>query len=254
MSDEQLHAIEVSIYHDIMVQVEGLEGELISQMCRCTGSQSWRGGNRLNDWVWVKQHPGRCHGELNRHLPLPLQRLFNIKLLNEDGAFVEYWIPLALTRTPENSGNLDPVTHLLQVRKSPAAVAVQVFSVGNILGCTHVIPEIATRGETGDRRNERWIVNCHIDLATWNDVYNLSRENGISHAGRRNARRDCRSVTHSISMPMQARTQCTYSDICSQLATVPEFSFKSETDSARRNGETTMRGQYATRCVVSTPG
>jgi len=54
ISDEQLHAMELCIYHGIKVQVEGLEGERISQMCRCTGSQSWRGGDRWNDWVWVK--------------------------------------------------------------------------------------------------------------------------------------------------------------------------------------------------------
>jgi hypothetical protein len=42
ISDEQLHAMELCIYHGIMVQVEGLDGECISQRCRCTGSQSWR--------------------------------------------------------------------------------------------------------------------------------------------------------------------------------------------------------------------
>jgi len=53
ISDEQLHAMELCIYHGIKVQVEGLDGERISQICRCTGSQSWRGGDRRNDWVWV---------------------------------------------------------------------------------------------------------------------------------------------------------------------------------------------------------
>jgi hypothetical protein len=33
ISDEQLHAMELCIYHGIKVQVEGLEGEHISQMC-----------------------------------------------------------------------------------------------------------------------------------------------------------------------------------------------------------------------------
>jgi hypothetical protein len=48
----------------------------------------------------------------------------------------------------------------------------QVFSVGNMVGCAHVIAEIATCSKTEDGRNERWIVNSHIDLATSNDVYN----------------------------------------------------------------------------------
>jgi len=170
--DEKLHAMELCIYHGIKVQVEGLDGERISQMCRCTGSQSWRRGDRRNDWVWVKQRPGRCYGALNRRLPWQLQRQFTIKLLNEDGAFVEYWLALAHTTIPGNPGNLDPVSKLVQVRKAPAVVALQVFSVGNIVGCAHVIPEIATSSKTGDGQNERWIVNNHLDLATWNDVYN----------------------------------------------------------------------------------
>ena len=59
ISDEQLHAIELCIHHGIKVQVEGLDGERISEMRRCTGSQSWCRGNRRNNWVWVKQSGGR---------------------------------------------------------------------------------------------------------------------------------------------------------------------------------------------------
>jgi hypothetical protein len=95
-----------------------------------------------------------------------------MKLLNEDGAFVVYWLALELTTIPENSGNLDPVSNFVQVRKAPAAVALQVFSMGNIVGCAHVIPEIAASRKIGDGRNEQWIVNSHIDLVTWNVVYN----------------------------------------------------------------------------------
>jgi len=105
-------------------------------------------------------------------LPWQLQRLFKIKLQNEDRAFVEYWLALTLTTISENSGNLDPISKFEQVKKAPSAVALQVFSMGNIIGCAHVIPEIATSSKTEDKRNERWIVNSHIHLATWNDVYN----------------------------------------------------------------------------------
>jgi hypothetical protein len=66
---------------------------------------------------------------------------------------------------------LDPLSKFVLVINAPAAIAVQNFRVGNIVGCTHVIPEIATSSNTGDRQNERMIVNSHIDLATWNDVY-----------------------------------------------------------------------------------
>jgi len=57
--DEPLHSMELCIYHGITVQVEGVDGERISQMCRCTGSQSWHGGDQWADWLWVKQRPGR---------------------------------------------------------------------------------------------------------------------------------------------------------------------------------------------------
>jgi hypothetical protein len=49
---------------------------------------------------------------------------------------------------PENSGNLVPVSKFVQVRKAPAAVVFQVFSMGNIIGCAHVVPEIATSNMT----------------------------------------------------------------------------------------------------------
>ena len=118
------------------------------------------------------QCPGRCYGALNGRLQWQLQRLFTIELLNENGAFLEYWLALVLTTIPGNSGNLDPVSKVVQVRKAPAVIAVQVFSVGNIVCCTHVLPLIATSSKTADGRHEQWIVNSHIDLETWNDVYN----------------------------------------------------------------------------------
>jgi hypothetical protein len=77
-----------------------------------------------------------------------------------------------LTTIPENSGNLDPVSKFVKVRKAPAAVGLQVFSMGNIIGCAHVFQKIATSSKTGDGRNERLIINSYIDPATWNDVYN----------------------------------------------------------------------------------
>jgi len=84
--------------------------------------------------VWVKQPPGRCCGSLNGCLPWQLSPLFKIKLLNEDGAFVEYWLALALTTITENLGNLDPVSKFVDVRKALEAVALHVTSMGIIVG------------------------------------------------------------------------------------------------------------------------
>ena len=83
-------------------------------------------------------------------LPWQLQRLFKITLLNDGGDFVEYWLAMALTTIPENSGSLDPISQFVQLTKVLAAVTLQVFSVGNIVGCAHVIPAIATCSKTGN--------------------------------------------------------------------------------------------------------
>jgi len=172
ISDEQLHAMELCIYHGIKVQVDGLDSERISQIYQCTRSQSWWGGDRRNDWVWVKQRLGRCYGALNGCLPWQLQRLLKINLQNEDGGFVEYWLALALITIPENLSSMDPISNIVHVRKVLADFALQLFSIEIIVSSRQVIPEIATGSKTRDRRNKRSIVISHIDLATWNDVYN----------------------------------------------------------------------------------
>jgi hypothetical protein len=41
LSDEQMNTMEICIYQGIEVQVDGLEGEHISQIGRCTASQRW---------------------------------------------------------------------------------------------------------------------------------------------------------------------------------------------------------------------
>jgi len=120
---------------------------------------------------------------------------------------VKYCVALALTTMPEDSGNMDPVSKFVQVRTAPAAVALKVFSVGNIVGCAHVIPEIAVSSTTGDGQKEQWIVNSHIDPATQNDLYNWSREHCMSQAGRRNTRRHFLSVPHCMAIPGQVRAQ-----------------------------------------------
>ena len=119
-----------------------------------------------------KATPGKVLGRAEWTSPVATATTIQIKLLNEDGTFIEYWLALVLTPLPENSGNLDPGLKFVQVRIAPAAIVLQVFSVGSIVGYMHIIPEKATSVKTGDGQNERWIVKSHIDLATWNNVYN----------------------------------------------------------------------------------
>jgi hypothetical protein len=49
--DNQLHAIELCIFHGIYDDVEGFEHEGISQMCRCIGRQSWCTVDGQKDFV-----------------------------------------------------------------------------------------------------------------------------------------------------------------------------------------------------------
>jgi hypothetical protein len=129
ISDVQLQAMELCIYRGINVHAEGIEGEGISQVCQCTGSQSLRGNDRRNNWVWVMKRLVRCCGAPNGCLAWQLQRLFKIQLLDEDGAFIECWLAQALTPIPQNLGTLDPVSKFVLVRKAPAANAFKVFSM-----------------------------------------------------------------------------------------------------------------------------
>jgi hypothetical protein len=45
LSADQLHAMDLIVHHGIDLQVVGLDGEPISEMCQCTEIQSWRLGD-----------------------------------------------------------------------------------------------------------------------------------------------------------------------------------------------------------------
>jgi hypothetical protein len=68
----------------------------------------------------------------------------------EDGSLDHFWFALAVTTIPKHSGNLDPNSQWVQVRIVLAAVSLQGFTVGIIVGCAHVFTEIATSSNVGD--------------------------------------------------------------------------------------------------------
>jgi hypothetical protein len=123
------------------------------------------------------------------------------------GAFVELCFLLAITTIPDNSGNLDPMSKFVQVSKAPTPIASQDFRVTNIVGYGQIIPEIDTSSMKRDGWNERWIIHRPIALATWNDLYNYSRENGMLCQFRGNVRKHCLSVHHRSAITMQSCTQ-----------------------------------------------
>jgi len=79
-------------------------------------------------------------------------------------------VGLALAAIPADLGNFDAMSKFLHVRKAPAAGALEVLRVRNIIGCTHRILNAAISSNTEDERYQWWISNCHMDLATGNDL------------------------------------------------------------------------------------
>jgi len=135
-------------------------------------------------------------------------------------------LTLTLTARSLTPRNLVLISKSVQLTNALAAVAVQVFRVGNIIGCTYKLPESNTSSTTGDGRHERWIVRSHLDPATWNDSYNWYRESCILRVGRRNARWGFHTVTSHIAIPIQPHIQGADSDGLSQLAAMPDFTCK----------------------------
>jgi hypothetical protein len=61
----------------------------------------------------------------------------------------------------------ESASQLVRVVKQSPGGTYAVIRAGNIVGAAHLIPEepISSKLE-----NKGWIVNSHMDLATWNDV------------------------------------------------------------------------------------
>jgi hypothetical protein len=108
------------------------------------------------------------YGALQGRLPWKILRLFKVKHRNDEGHEIENWLAFAQTTIPENGGHMDTVSSFINVRLPPPSAGFRVVSAGNIVGCAHVIPQ---RAFTDQEKNDRWIVNSHIDLMTWNVVY-----------------------------------------------------------------------------------
>ena len=69
---------------------------------------------------------------------------------------------------PANGRIPEKVSKLVRVVRPTIGELDTVISAGNIVGAAHVNPEEPV---SSGSENIGWIVNSHIDLATWNDVY-----------------------------------------------------------------------------------
>ena len=169
---EDLMGCAAAIYHGLEVKTWDMHGEETSQRLRCTGDKGWYSGVARNDWVWV-QIAQRQDGKelpykaLQGRLPYRMLRLFKLQVMHARGSNT-YWLAYVDLTKPANGGMPEKASKMVRVVKPTTGEINAVISAGNIVGAAHLVPE--EPNSTG-KENTGWIVNSHIDLATWNDVY-----------------------------------------------------------------------------------
>ena len=123
------------------------------------GALNFRNHGSSNDWVWEQARTEDMYSALRGHLPAKLIALFKIRDYRcEDRVHCLTGIHFV---SAVNSGRISDVHSLVTVQMKEDAREFTVVDIGTILGLAHLIPE-------GDRC---WIVNSHIDLRTFNEVY-----------------------------------------------------------------------------------
>jgi len=98
------------------------------------------------------------YGTLRGRLPAKLVALFKIMDCSQDT--VQRLADVQML-SPVNSGRPSDVYSLVTVQLRQDARVFTLVDIETILGLAHLIPE-------GDRR---WLVNSHIDLTTFNEIY-----------------------------------------------------------------------------------
>jgi len=158
----------VNIYHRIRVPISNMYCEQKIQYVRYTGEKTWYSQPARHDWVWVKASNHRhdhepAYGALQGCVPYRLLKLF--KLSAGGGHF---WCAFVQTTTPAAGGTPERASGMVKVVTPSAGRGYAVISSDTIAGAAYLIPE---EPDCSGIANTGWIVNSHIDLATWNEVY-----------------------------------------------------------------------------------
>ena len=166
-----------AIYHGVEVRTKDMHGEETPQRLRCTGDKGWYSGPARHDWVWVQIARPREGQELpykalQGRLPYRMLRLFKLHVIHARGEET-FWLAYVELTRPANGGMPEMASKLVRVIKPMRGEKNAVISAGNIVGAAHVIPEVPL---SAGAENTGWVVNSHIDLATWNDVYYMFQE------------------------------------------------------------------------------
>ena len=91
-----------------------------------------------------------------------------------------FWLAYVESTKPVNGRMPEKALKLVRVVRPTTGELDAVISAGNIVGAAHVIPEEPV---SSGSENKGWIVNSHIDLATWNDVYYMFEDELEAVAG-----------------------------------------------------------------------
>ena len=126
---------------------------------RSTGTRLFRNQASRNDWVWVQMGGEQMYGALRGRLPGKLLALFKIRDYTHENMVRRLACVQMLNAV--NSGRLSDVHGLATVQLREDTQEFTIVDIGTILGLAHLIPET----------DRRWLVNSHIDLRTFNEIY-----------------------------------------------------------------------------------
>jgi hypothetical protein len=78
------------------------------------------------------------------------------------------WLAFVEVTRPARSGLPEEASQLVRVVRPTSGVAYDVVNAFRITGAAHLVPE---EPDSAGVASQAWVVNSHIDLATWNDIY-----------------------------------------------------------------------------------
>ena len=179
VSVDELLKFKATIFTGIDVPTEGFDGNTVIERLRSTGFEKWYNGKPRRDWVWVRQQaqatPGRPlpYFALHGRLPFQLQRIFKL-CVDHNGASTIMHLAFVMVTRPINGGRASNVTGMVRVELPKSGSIYRVIDAGAIAGAAHLIPETPNAARVIP--NKTWVVNSHIDLKTWNDVYYMEED------------------------------------------------------------------------------
>jgi hypothetical protein len=96
-----------------------------------------------------------------------LLRLFTVDLPAATGPH-PHWLAFVELTLAVNSGTPKKALQLVRVTKPNAGAGYAVIDASRITGAAHLIPQ---EPNCAGVNQWTWLVNSHIDIATWNDIY-----------------------------------------------------------------------------------